>query len=54
MKWVYEAVGITINDQVWWWGYVGRVIWMCVVYVVQYVMKKRVVGGGGLYGYFRE
>ncbi len=44
----------TINDQVEWWGYEGGVIWVWIFYLGQCVLGEWVVGGGGLYGYFRE
>ncbi len=47
-----EAVKTTINGQVGWWGYMGRVIWVEVFYVGRCVLREWVVGGGGLDGYF--
>ncbi len=35
-------------------GYVGRAIKVGVFYVGQCVLRERVVGGSGSYGYFRE
>ncbi len=51
---VYEAVKTITNDQVGWWGYVGRVIWVRVIYVGRCVLREWAVGGGGLDGYFGE
>ncbi len=49
---VYEAVRTTRNDQVGWWGYMGRVIWVCVFYVGRCVLREFVVRGGELDVYF--
>ncbi len=51
---VYQVVKITMNDQVVWWGYMGRVTWVCVFYVGRCVLREWVVRGGGLDGYFGE
>ncbi len=41
----YEAV--TINDQVGWWGYMGKVSKVWVFYVGRCVLRELVVRGGG-------
>ncbi len=51
---VYKAVKITMNDQVVWWGHMGRVTWVCVFYVGRCVLREWVVRGGGFDGYFGE
>ncbi len=51
---VYEAVKTTINDQVWWQGYMRRVIWVKLSLVGRCVLREWVVRGGGLDGYFGE
>ncbi len=51
---IYKAVKTTIDDQVGWWGYMGRVIWVYNFYVGRCVLREWVVGGGGLYGRFGE
>ncbi len=51
---VYEAVKTAINDQMGWCGYMGRAVWVLVLYVGQWVVREWVVGGCGLDGYFGE
>ncbi len=50
----YEAVKLTINDQVGWRVYMGRVNWVRVFNVGRCVLREWVVGGGVLDGYFGE
>ncbi len=47
----YETVKNTINDQVGWWGYMGRVIRVWASYVGRCVLREWVVGRCGFDGY---
>ncbi len=47
---IYKAVKTTIDDQVGWWGYMGRVIWVYNFDVGRCVLREWVVGGVGCMG----